>query len=317
LDRCGVVFGTGIGGTKTFEEQHQVLLNKGPGRVSPLFIPMMIANMAAGYISIIIGARGPNYTIINACASSTNAVGEAFKLLQRGDADVVVAGGSEAAITPVALAGFCTMKAMSTRNENPTGASRPFDRARDGFVLGEGAGVLILETLAHASARKAPIYAEVLGYGCTADAYHITAPAPDGNGAARAMALALQDAGIDPGEISYINAHGTSTELNDKLETLAIKQIFGEDAYRVAVSSTKSMTGHLLGAAGAIELITCVLALQQGVIPPTINYETPDPDCDLDYVPNIARESELNATLSNSIGFGGHNATVIMKKYQK
>jgi 3-oxoacyl-[acyl-carrier-protein] synthase II len=315
LDRIGVVFGTGIGGIQTLEEQQQILVNKGPTRVSPFLIPMMIANMAAAYISIIIGARGPNYTIVNACASSTNAVGEAFKLLQRGDADVVVAGGSEAAITPAALAGFCTLKAMSTRNEDPTRASRPFDQDRDGFVLGEGAGVLILETLEHAVEREARVYAEVLGYGCTSDAYHITAPAPDGNGMARAMSLALQDAGMLPVEISYINAHGTSTDLNDKLETMAIKQIFGEHAYQVPISSTKSMMGHMLGAAGAVELIVCTLALQQGVIPPTINYETPDADCDLDYVPNIARTAELNAALSSSFGFGGHNATVVMKKY--
>ncbi|BCV21013.1 beta-ketoacyl-ACP synthase II [Moorella sp. Hama-1] len=313
-DRIGVVFATGIGGMETFEDQTGVLLEKGPNRVSPFFVPMMIANMAAGQISINLGARGINFTVVNACASGTNAVGEAFRVLQRGDAEVVITGGSEASVTPLTVAGFAAMKALSMRNDDPTRASRPFDRGRDGFVLGEGAGVLVLETLEHARARGARIYAEVVGYGCTADAYHITAPAPDGSAAARAMALALADAGLKPGDIAYINAHGTSTELNDRQETLAIKNVFGTDASRVAISSTKSMTGHLLGAAGAIELVVTALVIATGVIPPTINYEEPDPDCDLDYVPNKARERQVTAAMSNSFGFGGHNATVVLRK---
>ncbi|MGI9859813.1 beta-ketoacyl-ACP synthase II [Moorella naiadis] len=313
-DRIGVIFATGIGGMETFEDQTRVLLEKGPNRVSPFFVPMMIANMAAGQISINLGARGINFTVVNACASGTNAVGEACRVLQRGDAEVVITGGSEASVTPLTVAGFAAMKALSLRNDDPARASRPFDRGRDGFVLGEGAGVLVLETLEHACARGARIYAEVVGYGCTADAYHITAPAPDASAAARAMALALDDAGLKPGDIDYINAHGTSTELNDRQETLAIKNVFGADAARVAISSTKSMTGHLLGAAGAIELIVTALVVATGVIPPTINYEEPDPDCDLDYVPNKAREQQVTAAMSNSFGFGGHNATVVLRK---
>lgn len=314
-ERLGVVLGTGIGGTQTFEEQHQVLLDRGPSRVSPFFVPMMIANLAAGQISMMLKALGPNYTVVSACASATNAIGEAFKLLQRGDADCVVTGGTEAAVTPMSMAGFCAMKAMSTNNENPQGASRPFDQDRDGFVLSEGAGILILETLEHAQRRGARIYGEIAGYGCTADAYHITAPAPDGSRAARAMELALKDGGIQPHEVDYINAHGTSTDLNDKLETMAIKRVFGEYAYQIPVSSTKSMTGHLLGAAGAVEAIACVLAINRGIIPPTINYETPDPDCDLDYVPNQARQAQVNVALSNSFGFGGHNATIVIRSF--
>ncbi|KYH32484.1 beta-ketoacyl-ACP synthase II [Neomoorella mulderi] len=313
-DRVGVIFATGIGGMETFEEQTRVLLEKGPNRVSPFFVPMMIANMAAGQISINLGARGVNFTVVNACASGANAIGEAFRTLQRGDADVIITGGSEASVTPLTVAGFAAMKALSTRNEEPAKASRPFDRGRDGFVLGEGAGVMVLETLEHAAARGARIYAEVAGYGCTADAYHITAPAPDGAAASRAMALALQDAGLQPGDIDYINAHGTSTELNDRQETLAIKKVFGDHAYRLAVSSTKSMTGHLLGAAGAIELVATALAVHAGVLPPTINYEEPDPDCDLDYVPNVARERQVRAAISNSFGFGGHNVAVVLRK---
>jgi len=313
-DRIGVIFATGIGGMETFEEQTRVLLEKGPNRVSPFFVPMMIANMAAGQISINLGVRGVNFTVVNACASGANAIGEAFRTLQRGDADVIITGGSEASVTPLTVAGFAAMKALSTRNEEPEKASRPFDRGRDGFVLGEGAGVMVLETLEHAAARGARIYAEVAGYGCTADAYHITAPAPDGAAASRAMALALQDAGLQPADIDYINAHGTSTELNDRQETLAIKKVFGDHAYRLAISSTKSMTGHLLGAAGAIELVATALTVYTGVIPPTINYEEPDPDCDLDYVPNVARERQVSAAISNSFGFGGHNVAVVLRK---
>ncbi|MBE3580718.1 MAG: beta-ketoacyl-ACP synthase II [Thermoanaerobacteraceae bacterium] len=314
--RVGVVFATGIGGMETFEDQSRILLEKGPGRISPFFVPMMIANMAAGQIAIHLGARGTNFTVNTACASGTNAVGEALRVLQRGEAEVVITGGSEASVTPLALAGFSAMKALSTRNEAPQAASRPFDRQRDGFVLGEGAGVLILETLEHARARGARIYAEVAGYGCTADAYHITAPDPEGEGAARAMALALADGDLQPEDVDYINAHGTSTELNDRIETQAIKKVFGDHAYRLAVSSIKSMVGHLLGAAGAVELVATALTIYEGIIPPTINYEDPDPACDLDYVPNHARQREVRAALSNSFGFGGHNAVVLLKRVE-
>ena len=316
-ERLAVVFGTGIGGMETLEEQARILAEKGPGRVSPFFVPMMIANMAAGQISISIGAKGPNYTIVNACATGTNAVGDAYKLLQRGEADAVITGGSEASVTPLAFAGFCSMKAMSTRNNEPDRASRPFDKDRDGFVLSEGAGVLLLETLEHAMNRGAHIYTEVIGYGSSADAFHITAPVPGGGGAVASMQAALKDAKLKPEEVEYINAHGTSTDLNDKLETLAIKKVFGAKAYDIPISSTKSMTGHLLGAAGAIELIACCMAIEKGIIPPTINYETSDPDCDLDYVPNKARRQPVAVALSNSFGFGGHNATVILKKYNQ
>lgn len=315
-DRVGVVLGTGIGGTETFEEQHQVLLEKGPGRISPFFIPMMIANMGAAQVAIILGLRGPNFTVVNACAASANALGAALRTIQYGEAEVVISGGAEASVTPMALGGFCAMKALSTRNEEPERASRPFDRLRDGFVLGEGAGVVVLESLEHAVKRGARIYAELVGYGCTADAYHITAPAPDGVGAARAMRLALEDAGLAPEDVDYINAHGTSTDLNDRLETEAIKKVFGPRAYQLAVSSIKSMTGHLLGAAGAIELIATVLAVYEGIVPPTINYENPDPDCDLDYVPNTARRMNVRAALSNSLGFGGHNVTLAVRQYR-
>ncbi|NLO89583.1 MAG: beta-ketoacyl-ACP synthase II [Clostridia bacterium] len=315
-DRVGVILGTGIGGTETFEEQHRVLLNKGPNRVSPFFIPMMIGNMGAGQISIQLGLKGTNITIVNACASGAIAVGEAFRTLQRGDADVILSGGSEAALTPMSLAGFCTMKAMTTHNEEPQKASRPFDAKRDGFVLSEGAGIVVMETLNHALSRGARIYAEVIGYGCTADAYHITAPAPDGEGAVKAMQKALDDAGIEPKDVEYINAHGTSTQLNDKYETLAIKKVFGDHAYSLAVSSNKSMIGHLLGAAGAVEIIATVLTIYEGIIPPTINYENPDPECDLDYVPNKSRRASVNAALSNSLGFGGHNATVVVQRFK-
>jgi len=315
-ERVGVVFATGIGGMETFEDQTRILVEKGPGKISPFFVPMMIANMAAGQIAIHTGAQGINFTVVNACAAGTNAVGEAFRVLQRGEADVVITGGSEASVTPLALAGFSAMKALSTRNEAPEKASRPFDRLRDGFVLGEGAGVLILETLEHALARGARIYAEVAGYGCTADAYHITAPDPEGQGAAKAMALALADANVKPEEVDYINAHGTSTDLNDRIETMAIKKVFGAHAYKLAISSNKSMIGHLLGAAGAVELIATALTIYEGIIPPTINYEEPDPECDLDYVPNKARRQEVRVALSNSFGFGGHNATVVLKRVE-
>lgn len=315
LDRVGVILGTGIGGTETFEEQHKVLLEKGPNRVSPFFVPMMIGNMGAGQVSIQFGFCGPNLTIVNACASSANAVGEAFRLIQRGDAEIVFCGGAEAAITPMAMAGFCSMKAMSTNNEVPEKASRPFDAKRDGFVMGEGGGVLVLEKLEHAQARGAHIYAEVAGYGCTDDAYHITSPAPEGVGARKAMELALKDAGVAPQEVSYINAHGTSTPANDKGETQAIKALFGEHAYSLAISSTKSMAGHLLGASGAIEIMATALTIENGIIPPTINYENPDPECDLDYVPNKSREQAVEIGLSNSFGFGGHNATVAVRKF--
>jgi len=315
-DRVGVILGTGIGGTETFEQQHEVLLNKGPNRVSPFFVPMMIGNMGAGQMSIQLGLKGPNITIVNACASGAIAVGEALRALQRGDADVILSGGTEAALTPMSLAGFCTMKAMTTNNEEPQKASRPFDAKRDGFVLSEGAGIVVMETLDHALSRGARIYAEVIGYGCTADAYHITAPAPDGEGAVKAMQKALDDAGIEPKDVDYINAHGTSTQLNDKYETLAIKKVFGDHAYSLAVSSTKSMIGHLLGAAGAVEIIVTALTIYEGIITPTINYENPDPECDLDYVPNKSRRAAVNTALSNSLGFGGHNAAVVVQRYK-
>ncbi|MBE3587197.1 MAG: beta-ketoacyl-ACP synthase II [Thermoanaerobacteraceae bacterium] len=314
-DRVGVILGSGIGGIETLEEQHQVLLTRGPGRISPFFIPMMIANMGAGQIAIAYRLRGCNLTTTSACASSAHAVGDAFRVLQRGEADVMITGGSEAPITPLAVAGFCSMKALSTRNDEPEKASRPFDAGRDGFVIAEGAAILILETLEHAVKRGARIYAEVAGYGTSCDAYHITAPDPEGGGAALSMRLALLDAGVAPETVDYINAHGTSTPLGDKLETAAIKQVFGDHAQKLAVSSTKSMTGHLLGAAGGLEAVACVLAIDRGVIPPTINYEEPDPECDLDYVPNRSREFPVKTALSNSFGFGGHNATLLFRKF--
>lgn len=315
-NRVGVYIGSGIGGLATWEEQHKVLLNKGPRRVSPFFIPMMIANMAAGQVSIMTGAKGPTSAAISACATGTHSIGDAFKIIQRGDADVMIAGGAEATITPMAFAGFCAARAMSTRNEEPQKASRPFDKERDGFVMGEGAGVLILESLEHAEKRGASIIAELAGYGMSSDAHHLTAPAPEGEGACRAMQQAMKDAGLSPEEIDYINAHGTSTDLNDKFETMAIKNAFGEHAQRLAVSSNKSMIGHLLGAAGGVEAIATALTVKTGMIPPTINLETPDPECDLDYVPNQARESKVRAALSNSLGFGGHNATLLFKSYE-
>ncbi|WP_134700342.1 beta-ketoacyl-ACP synthase II [Ammoniphilus sp. YIM 78166] len=316
-DRVGVYIGSGIGGLGTFEDQHRTLMEKGPKRVSPFFIPMMIANMGSGQVSIALGAKGPNSAAVTACATGTNSIGDAFKIIQRGEADVMFAGGSEATIRPTGLAGFCSAKAMSTRNDEPQKASRPFDLDRDGFVMGEGSGVLVLESLEHAKKRGANILAEIVGYGMSGDAHHLTMPAPEGEGAARCMAMAIRDAGITPDQIDYINAHGTSTEYNDKFETMAIKTALGEHAYKVAVSSTKSMTGHLLGAAGAVEAIACVQAIRDQTLPPTINYETPDPECDLDYVPNVPRKAKVDITLSNSLGFGGHNATIIIKKFEE
>ena len=315
-NRFGVCIGSGIGGMETMEAQYDVLKEKGPGRVSPFMIPMMISNIAAGNISIALNAKGPSITVVTACASATNAIGEAFKIIQRGDADIMVTGGTEASITPLSLAGFCSMKALSTRNDDPKTASRPFDKNRDGFVMGEGAGMLIIEDLEHALKRSAVIYGEITGYGATGDAYHITAPAPDADGAYRAMLMAVNDAGIKACELDYINAHGTSTGLNDKLETLAIKRLLGDDAGKVAISSTKSMMGHLLGAAGAVEAIACLMAINEGVIPPTINYTTPDEECDLNYVPNKAVNRKVALAMSNSLGFGGHNASIILKKYE-
>jgi 3-oxoacyl-[acyl-carrier-protein] synthase II len=314
-DRVGVIVGAGIGGINTIERYHSVLLESGQRRISPFFIPMLITNLAAGQISMRFGARGPNSCVTTACAAGTHAIGDSFKIIQRGDADAMIAGGSESAITPLTIAGFANMKALSTRNDAPQQASRPFDSERDGFVIGEGAGILVLEELEAALRRGVKIYAEIVGYGLTADAYHMTAPDPEGRGVVNCMRMALRDAGLDPEAIDYINAHGTSTPYNDKHETAAIKQVFGDHAYALAVSSTKSMTGHLLGAAGGIEAAFCALALAEGVIPPTINYEKPDPECDLDYVPNHARHIELNTVLSNSFGFGGTNACIVMKKY--
>ncbi|MDR6227270.1 beta-ketoacyl-ACP synthase II [Desmospora profundinema] len=316
-DRVGVYIGSGIGGLKTWEEQHRTLVERGPKRVSPFFIPMMIANMAAGQVSIATGAKGPNSAAISACATGTHSIGDAAKIILRGDADVMLAGGAEATISPMAFAGFCAAKAMSTRNDEPEKASRPFTKDRDGFVMGEGSGVLILESEEHARARGATIIAEVAGYGMSGDAYHLTHPAPEGEGAARSMKRALEDAGLKPEEVGYINAHGTSTEFNDKFETMAIKAIFGEHAYQLAVSSTKSMTGHLLGASGGVEAIATALALKEGILPPTINQDNPDPECDLDYVPNEARKVLVKAALSNSFGFGGHNATIALKAFDE
>lgn len=313
--RFGCIVGSGIGGIETFENQHETLMNKGPGRVSPFFIPMMIANMASGRIAIQYGAKGFNETVITACATSTNAIGDAFKVIQRGDADIMITGGSEAAITPISIAGFCSMKAMST-TEDPSDACKPFDAGRNGFVMGEGAAIIILEDYDHAVARGAEIIAEVIGYACTNDAFDIVAPAPEGEGGARCMSLAVKDAGIKPEDVNYINAHGTSTEYNDKYETAAIKTVFGAHANKLAVSSTKSMTGHLLGAAGAIEAIITSLALKEGFLPPTINYKNPDPECDLDYVPNVGRSADIKYAVSNSLGFGGHNASIVLKKFE-
>ena len=313
--RVGVIVGSGIGGLSTVAAEHRVLLEKGPRRVSPFMIPMLITNIAAGEIAIAYNIQGPNYSLSSACATSNHTVGDALRLIRYGDADVIIAGGSEAAVTPLGLAGFCSAKALSTRNDDPEHASRPFDKERDGFVMGEGAGIVILEALEHALSRGASIHAELIGYGATDDAYHITAPSPDGQSAARAMSNALADGGVKPKEVDYINAHGTSTPLNDKIETLAIKKVFGDYAYKIPISSNKSMIGHLLGAAGVVELIATILSMEKETVPPTINYEFPDPECDLDYVPNKARPKKIKVALSNSLGFGGHNATLVVRKY--
>jgi 3-oxoacyl-[acyl-carrier-protein] synthase II len=316
LNRAGVIVGTGIGGLRDIEEQQTLLLEKGARRVSPFFIPSGISNMASGYISIEFGFKGPNSCVVTACATGTHAIGDAFKIIQRGDADIMIAGGTESAVTPLGIAGFANMKALSTRNDEPQKASRPFDSERDGFVMGEGAGVLVLEELEHALKRGAKIYAEIIGYGMTGDAHHITAPCADADGAVRVMEMALNDARINPEEVDYINAHGTSTPLNDKVETLGIKKVFGEYAYKLKISSIKSMIGHLLGAAGAVEAVATVKTIETGIIPPTINLENPDPDCDLDYTPNKAIEYPVKVAISNSFGFGGTNACLAFKAYE-
>ncbi len=314
--RYGAIIGSGMGSMHLIEEQHNVFLAKGPKKLTPFMIPMLICNMAPGQVAMDLGFKGPNFCTTTACASGAHGVGEAFRLIQHGQADVMLGGGTESCITPMAVGGFCALMALSRRNSEPTAASRPFDQERDGFVIGEGAGIVLLEELEHAKKRGAKIYAEMVGYGLTADAFHMTAPDPEGNGAAKAMALALEDAHLRPDQVSYINAHGTSTELNDKVETLAIKKTFGPSAKKVAISSTKSMTGHLIGAAGGVEAVVSVLAIQHGAMPPTINYQHPDPDCDLDYIPNHARKSSVEVALSNSLGFGGHNATLIFKAFR-
>jgi 3-oxoacyl-[acyl-carrier-protein] synthase II len=315
-EQVGVVIGTGIGGLKVLEDQQEIYLTRGPDRCSPFMIPMMIANMAAGLTAIHTGAKGPNTCTVTACAAGSNAIGDAFRLVQRGYAQAMICGGTEAAVTPLSLAGFAACKALSTRNDDPAHACRPFDVGRDGFVMGEGAGILILEELEHALSRGAKIYAEIVGYGMTCDAYHITSPVPGGEGAARAIQLALKDAGVTPEQVSYINAHGTSTPANDSTETAAIKTALGEQAHKVAISSTKSMTGHLLGGSGGIEGVAAVLAVANDQVPPTINLEHPDPACDLDYVPNQSRKQPVEVALSNSFGFGGHNVTLVFKKYR-
>ncbi|MFH1278879.1 MAG: beta-ketoacyl-ACP synthase II [Candidatus Eisenbacteria bacterium] len=315
-NRFGVIIGSGIGGMETFEEQHRVAMEKGGARISPFFIPMMISNMASGHVSIRFGARGPNFAPVSACSSGAHAIGEAFRAIERGDADLVLCGGAESTITVMAVGGFSSMKALSTRNDDPARASRPFDAERDGFVIGEGAGVVLLESLEHATARGAAIHAEMAGYASTGDAHHITAPHPEGEGASRAMALAVRDAGLRLEEVDHINAHGTSTPLNDRMETAAIRSTFGAHADSIKVCSTKSMTGHLLGAAAGIEFIATTLAVKYDVIPPTINYESPDPECDLDYVPNVARKTKVRAALTNSLGFGGHNVSLLVKKFE-
>jgi 3-oxoacyl-[acyl-carrier-protein] synthase II len=314
-DQIGVFFGSGIGGLRTVEEQHTVLMQRGPGRLSPFMIPMLILNMASGLFSMFYKLRGPNFATCSACATSSHAIGEAWRTLKMGDADIIFAGGAEATIVPIGIGGFCAMKAMSTRNDDPVHASRPFDKERDGFVMGEGAGVLVLEDLEHAKKRGARIYCEIVGYGNTADANHMTAPAPEGEGAARCMKMALRQSGMNPSDIDYINAHGTSTPQGDIAETQAIKTVFGDHARKMAVSSTKGATGHMLGAAGAVEMAICAKAIQTDAIPPTINYQVPDSECDLDYVPNTARQMKVNAIVSNSFGFGGHNASIAAKKF--
>ncbi len=315
-ERIGVIVGTGLGGLPNIEKFHQILMERGPSRVSPFFIPMVIANLASGHIAIQFGAKGPNTCIVTACATGAHCIGDAFRAIRYGDADAIIAGGTEANITPLCVSGFNAMKALSTRNDEPQKACRPFEKNRDGFVIGEGAGILILEELEFALRRKAKIYAELIGFGYTGDAYHITAPPPDGEGAARCMKMAIRDAGLMPEEVDYINAHGTSTPLNDVTETIAIKTVFGEHAKKIPISATKSMTGHLLGAAGSTEAIFTILSIRDGILPPTINYEEPDPECDLDYVPNQARRQKIRVGMSNAFGFGGTNATLIFKKFE-
>ena len=314
-EQVGVIVGTGLGGLPTIEKYHQILMEKGPGRISPFFIPMLIANMASGQIAIHFGVKGPNSCVVTACATGAHCIGDAYRAIVYGDAKAIIAGGTEANITPLCVAGFNAMKALSTRNDEPEKACRPFEKNRDGFVVAEGAGILILEDLEFALNRGARIHAEIVGFGYTGDAYHITAPSPDGEGAARCMRMALRDAGLKPEEIDHINAHGTSTPLNDATETQALKAVFGEHAKKVPISATKSMTGHLLGAAGSTEAIFTILSLREGILPPTINYEEPDPECDLDYVPNVARRKPIQIAMSNAFGFGGTNATLILKKY--
>jgi len=314
-DRIGVIVGSGIGGLKIFEEQHDVYRQRGPGKISPFFIPMFISDIAAGIVSMQFNAKGPNYATVSACATSAHAIGDAYRTIQYGDADIMITGGAEATVTPMAIGGFANMKALSERNDSPETASRPFDATRDGFVMGEGSGIVILEELEHARARGATIYAEIVGYGATGDAYHLTAPAPNGEGAQRAMKRALKDAKLEPSDIQYINAHGTSTPANDLNETAAIKAVFGDAIKDVNVSSTKSATGHMLGAAGAVEFVISTLVVGEGMIPPTINYETPDPECDLNYTPNVAVKRDVTAVLSNSFGFGGHNTTLAVKRF--
>ncbi|HKI68985.1 MAG TPA: beta-ketoacyl-ACP synthase II [Verrucomicrobiae bacterium] len=314
-DEIGVFIGSGIGGLQTTSEQLKILFERGPGRLSPFMIPMLISNMASGLVSMYFGLRGPNFATCSACATANHAIGEAWRTIKMGDAKAMLAGGAEATIVPIGIGGFCAMKAMSTRNDDPQHASRPFDKERDGFVMGEGAGVIVLEDLEHAKARGARIYCEIAGYGNTADAHHLTAPAPGGEGAVRCMKVALNNAGLNPGDVSYINAHGTSTPQGDTAETEAIKAVFGEHARKLAVSSTKGATGHMLGAAGVVETVVCIKAIETGTVPPTINYEVPDPECDLDYVPNTARELKVNAIINNSFGFGGHNASIAAKKF--
>ena len=314
-ERIGVLIGSGIGSLQIVEKEHRVLLKNGPSRISPFLIPTLIVNEASGWVAITFGFKGPNSCVATACASGSHAIGDAFKIIERGDTDIMIAGGTESAITPLAVAGFCALKALSCRNNEPQKASRPFDSQRDGFIMSEGAGIVVLESLEHATKRKANIYAELVGYGMSCDAYHITAPDPDGHGAFLAMQAALQDARTNPEDLDYINAHGTSTKLNDKIESMAIKKALGSHAKKVMISSTKSMIGHLLGAAGGVEFITICLTIRDNIVPPTINYEYPDPECDLDYVPNLARKNSVNVTLSNSLGFGGHNATLIVKRF--
>jgi 3-oxoacyl-[acyl-carrier-protein] synthase II len=315
VDRVGVLIGSGVGGITTITDQHKILLQKGPKRVSPFLVPMMLGDMASGQVSMMIGAKGPNFSTVSACATGADSIGEALEMIRRGRADVVIAGGTEAAICEIGVAGFNSCMALSTRNEDPQGASRPFDSGRDGFVLGEGAGLIVLESLRHAEQRGANILAELSGYGASSDAHHVTQPHPEGEGAARAMKWAIEDAGIAPDKVDYINAHGTSTPLNDKYETIAMKRMYGDHAYKLAISSTKSMTGHLLGAAGGIEAAFTVLTIKDGVVPPTININDPDPDCDLNYVPNNAIKQTVNVAMSNSLGFGGHNASLVFKRF--